>query len=77
MRFPCFKWGLTLSAVKIQSSAFRTLLVAATLVAAPWAHGQKSADATVSKHSLWKVQGKQNTLYLLGSIHVLKKEDYP
>jgi uncharacterized protein YbaP (TraB family) len=46
-----------------------------TLVAAPCVHGQKPAAAT--KHSLWKVQGQQNTVYLLGSIHVLKKEDYP
>jgi len=50
-------------------------LVVATLVAAPWVHGQKPDAAT--KHSLWKVQGQQNTVYLLGSIHVLKKEDYP
>src|SRR5436189_454294 len=28
-------------------------------------------------HSLWKVQGQQNSVYLLGSVHVLKKSDYP
>jgi len=63
--------------VKIQCYAFRTLLLAAILVGAPSAHAQQPATATASKHSLWKVQGQQNTLYLLGSIHVLKKEDYP
>src|SRR5207249_1398026 len=26
---------------------------------------------------LWKVPGKENSVYLLGSVHVLKKEDYP
>jgi uncharacterized protein len=29
------------------------------------------------KNFLWKVKSKTNTVYLLGSIHVLKKEDYP
>jgi uncharacterized protein YbaP (TraB family) len=28
-------------------------------------------------HSLWKVPGKTNTVYLLGSVHFLKKSDYP
>jgi hypothetical protein len=30
-----------------------------------------------SKSFLWKVQSKTNTIYLLGSIHFLKKELYP
>jgi uncharacterized protein YbaP (TraB family) len=29
------------------------------------------------KHSLWKLQGKDNVVYLLGSVHVLKRENYP
>jgi uncharacterized protein YbaP (TraB family) len=29
------------------------------------------------RHSLWKVQGKQNTVYLLGSVHVLRTNSYP
>jgi uncharacterized protein YbaP (TraB family) len=36
------------------------------------------APATVlarGKHILWAVQGKQNTVYLLGSIHVLRASD--
>lgn len=37
-----------------------------------------SATSTPSaRHSLWKVQGEHAAVYLLGSIHVLKKEDYP
>lgn len=29
------------------------------------------------KSFLWKVQSRENTVYLLGSIHLLKKETYP
>lgn len=35
------------------------------------------AQPSAGKHSLWKVQGKSTAVYLLGSVHVLKKEDYP
>jgi uncharacterized protein YbaP (TraB family) len=28
-------------------------------------------------HSLWEIHGKHNTVYLLGSIHVLRPGDYP
>jgi uncharacterized protein len=34
-----------------------------------------SADTTL--HSLWELHGKHNTVYLLGSIHVLRPTDYP
>jgi uncharacterized protein YbaP (TraB family) len=33
--------------------------------------------ATAARHTLWKVQGQQNSVYLLGSVHVLKASDYP
>jgi uncharacterized protein len=33
------------------------------------------ADAAL--HSLWELHGKHNTVYLLGSIHVLRQSDYP
>ncbi len=29
------------------------------------------------RHSLWKIQSKTNTVYLLGSVHVLKQDSYP
>ncbi len=29
------------------------------------------------QHSLWELHGKHNTVYLLGSIHVLRPSDYP
>ena len=34
----------------------------------------RAADAL---HSLWELHGKHSTLYLLGSIHVLRQADYP
>ncbi len=48
-----------------------TLLTGASL------HAQPAKPSTATKHSLWKVQGKENAVYLLGSIHLLKKDDYP
>jgi len=33
------------------------------------------ADGTA--HALWEIHGKHNTIYLLGSIHVLRPSDYP
>ena len=37
-------------------------------------HAQTPAG---TRHTLWKVQGKSNSVHLLGSIHVLKTSDYP
>lgn len=34
-------------------------------------------STSLAKTSLWKVQGKTNTVYLLGSVHVLSKDSYP
>lgn len=36
-----------------------------------------TSRADSSLHSLWEVHGKRNTLYLLGSIHTLRPQDYP
>jgi len=33
--------------------------------------------ADTALHSLWELHGKHNTVYLLGSIHVLRASDYP
>jgi uncharacterized protein len=35
------------------------------------------ARADTALHSLWELHGKHNTVYLLGSIHVLRPGDYP
>jgi uncharacterized protein len=36
-----------------------------------------TARADTALHSLWEVRGKHNTVYILGSIHVLRLSDYP
>ena len=35
------------------------------------------ARADGALHSLWELRGKHNSVYLLGSIHVLRPSDYP
>lgn len=41
-----------------------------------WALGGPTR-ADTSLHSLWELHGKHNTVYLMGSIHVLRASDYP
>jgi uncharacterized protein YbaP (TraB family) len=36
-----------------------------------------AARADTALHSLWELHGRHNTVYLLGSIHVLRLSDYP
>jgi hypothetical protein len=50
----------------------RLLLTALIL----WAYALPSG-ADTPLHSLWELHGKHNTVYLLGSIHVLRQSDYP
>jgi uncharacterized protein YbaP (TraB family) len=50
---------------------FLVIVLAGPLVAQP------SGSATNALHSLWKAEGKRSTVYLLGSVHVLKAENYP
>jgi uncharacterized protein len=33
--------------------------------------------SAAEKHSLWRVQGERCTVHLLGSVHLLRKSDYP
>ncbi|PWU17315.1 MAG: hypothetical protein C5B50_11540 [Verrucomicrobia bacterium] len=35
------------------------------------------APAPAQHHSLWLVEGRRNTVYLLGSVHALTPQDYP
>lgn len=51
------------------------LLVMLGLVAP--GRAQQTPTAKSARHSLWKVEGKTATVYLLGSVHVLKPENYP
>jgi uncharacterized protein len=41
-----------------------------------WAYALP-CGADTALHSLWELHGKHNTVYLLGSIHVLRAADYP
>lgn len=44
---------------------------------APALVGAQDVTAPKSRHILWKVQSSSNTIYILGSIHVLQKNNYP
>ena len=35
------------------------------------------ADTTGHPVTMWVIEGEQNTVYLLGSVHLLRKEDHP
>lgn len=54
------------------------MIRAACVVLGGWlSFGGGIACAGTPQHPLWVVKGKQNTVYLLGSIHVLRASDYP
>jgi uncharacterized protein YbaP (TraB family) len=38
---------------------------------------QDAGASATNHHFLWKLEGKSNVVYLLGSIHLLKPENYP
>jgi len=54
-----------------------TLLAALAATAAPSAPAAKAQQSPPTRHPLWSVKGKQNTVYLMGSVHVLKSDSYP
>ena len=54
-----------------------TLLLLLLSLATPRLEAAPIKAASGDKHSLWKLQGNDNVVYLLGSVHVLKKENYP
>jgi uncharacterized protein len=60
----------TLLCCRRLASFFLSLVLALTLEAA---HQASSPD----KHTLWKVKSSKGTTYVLGSVHLLKKENYP
>src|SRR5438445_11160639 len=53
------------------------LLVLCLLVNPTFRFPAEETSKASPKHSLWKVQGMTNAVYLFGSIHFLKKEFYP
>jgi uncharacterized protein YbaP (TraB family) len=62
--------------MKIGRLHYNIILLLGILLSSPLATRQTGA-ATVAHHSVWKVEGKRSTVYLVGSIHVLKPENYP
>lgn len=36
-----------------------------------------SLSFSFAKNSIWKIQGEKNTVYLVGSVHLLKNDSYP
>ena len=51
---------------------FATLVATAFLAASTFAH-----SAAATRDFLWKISGKQNVVYLVGSVHMLSKDSYP
>ncbi len=51
-------------------------LVIAFILLAPPGRAEESKDAG-KKHFLWKVSSRTSTVYLVGSIHLLRQSDYP
>jgi hypothetical protein len=60
--------------MRIQRIVWFRLFLAAAICASPSLRAEQAAAA---HHCLWKVQGKTNVVYLLGSVHVLKETNYP
>ncbi len=52
-------------------------LLGLLLAQAPGLAQAQPATPAATRHCLWQVQGRSNTVHLLGSIHFLKKEFYP
>jgi uncharacterized protein len=59
----------------LHSIVLRLLAVLCLLAPGPLLSADQPAVG--SKHCLWKLQGPRNTVFLLGSVHFLKKEHYP
>ncbi|MCC7438317.1 MAG: TraB/GumN family protein [Armatimonadetes bacterium] len=56
----------------------KTIVAAAFMLLAGVAiHAQQSPKKQSPQHILWKVSSPTNTVYLLGSIHLLNKDIYP
>lgn len=63
--------------MKLNRQVHFTFIALATLLIQTFAFAQAPTAKGQNKHCFWKVEGKGNTIYLLGSIHVLNKKFYP
>ncbi len=51
--------------------------IAGTFALAAWLSLTIVVQAEPERHCLWRVQSERQTLYLQGSVHLLKESDYP
>lgn len=56
---------------------FHFLFLLIAFFIAPSVQAQNSRPVASTHHSLWKVQGTSNVVFLAGSVHLLKPENYP
>jgi len=63
--------------LRLRNRMNRVGLTVATLLLLQSLSCLRDSASAESKSFLWKVRSKTNTVYLLGSIHLLKKEMYP
>jgi len=61
--------------MKFPKSLLPPLIFLLSVLVAPFVQGQTNTSANL--HCVWKVAGASNTVYLVGSIHLLKPSDYP
>jgi hypothetical protein len=60
-----------------RSKVLGAVLLLAVFIWQPLRAQENAAPANTNLHSLWKVEGKSNVVYLMGSIHLLKPDNYP
>jgi len=65
------------SAMKIRKAGLYSALSLLGLLLIGVSPARGAASAATGRHSLWKATGPHCSLYLLGSIHFLKAENYP
>ncbi len=63
--------------MRYRPSLVTLLSIIALIVVPQGASRAQQAVKPATKHSLWKVEGRTNAMYLFGSIHFLKKSFYP
>ncbi len=63
--------------MKILKAFCPSLILLLCAFLSPTLRAQEAKAPATSHYALWKVQGKQATVYLLGSVHALQEKDYP
>lgn len=66
-----------LQRMKIRRVGFTGLILFLLLSLVRPGAAQEAVPKASSRHSLWRIEGTNNTVYLLGSIHLLKESNYP